>query len=321
MCKPDNRKPVSRTLPGLRLRHLREHSGIPIPTVARKLGIAQATLLRIETGDPKIRCRPTMIAELSGIYGATDDVTRALSEAAELIRTGSRFDLHRNVLPLGLERCVDVEQCASMIRSHGAGRVPSLLQTGPYAAAAVGLGESEIWARIRFQQARTDAVQESAARFQFLIGESALVQPVAGAVVMADQLRRINEIGELANVSVRVVPAGFPSFQGAGAGGFEIVDLAEDSGLDGAAALVFIDRPEADWEIVPEVRTRLYEQTFSELLDRALSDEDSRELIGEVARMFSRRCRPGRRLTVVPRVGPAAHPGAITLPCGGGARE
>ncbi len=182
MCKPDNRKPVSRTLPGLRLRHLREHSGIPIPTVARKLGIAQATLLRIETGDPKIRCRPTMIAELSGIYGATDDVTRALSEAAELIRTGSRFDLHRNVLPLGLERCVDVEQCASMIRSHGAGRVPSLLQTGPYAAAAAGLGESEIWARIRFQQARTDAVQESAARFQFLIGESALVQPVAGAV-------------------------------------------------------------------------------------------------------------------------------------------
>lgn len=90
---------------------------------------------------------------------------------------------------------------------------------------------------------------------------------------MADQLRRVNEIGELANVSVRVVPAGPPNATKIGE--FEIVDVPPGPLLEHSQVLY----------------------------RRALDDDDSRELVGEVAWMFGRRCRASRRLVAVPRVG------------------
>lgn len=64
-----NRNHASRTLIGVRLRQLRECSGVPIPTAAGKLGVPQSTVLRMELGDPNIRCRPTMIAQLGRCDG------------------------------------------------------------------------------------------------------------------------------------------------------------------------------------------------------------------------------------------------------------
>jgi hypothetical protein len=143
-------------------------------------------------------------------------------------------------------------------------------------------------------------VKENGTCLQFLIGESALVRPVAGAGVMADQLHQVNEIGELANVSTRIVPAGFPA--ASRTAGFEIIDVPEVPCTEQALTLVFVERPEKGWEMLREARAAMYGRTFSTLLRQALSDEDSRELIAEVARMFGRRCRARWRLTVVPRV-------------------
>jgi hypothetical protein len=92
----------------------------------------------MEFGDPKIRCRPAMVAELGRIYGAENDVARSLAEAAALVQAGSRFDPYSGVLPLGLERCVDVEPCATAIRAYGSDLLPSLLQTGQYAGGSAG---------------------------------------------------------------------------------------------------------------------------------------------------------------------------------------
>jgi DNA-binding transcriptional regulator YiaG len=149
VCSRDHHQHVSRTLIGVRLRQLRERSDVPIPTAARRLGVPQATVLRMEFGDPKIRCRPTMVAELSRIYGAENDVARSLAETAELVQAGSRFDPYSGVLPLGLERCVDVEPCATAIRAYGPDLLPSCFRPastpGGSAGSAVRCGRESVF--------------------------------------------------------------------------------------------------------------------------------------------------------------------------------
>ncbi len=98
--------------------------------------------------------------------------------------------------------------------------------------------------------------------FTFVIGESALVRPVRGPRLMADQLRMVNEVGELPNVSVRVIPAGVHVRPELAARAFEILDLPE------AAGLVFGHRPPAGWQVEEANRSAAYVAAFERLADR-----------------------------------------------------
>lgn len=272
-----------RVLLGLQLRRLREGAGMNAWQAADKLGIAKMTVWQLERGDPRISFKCGIIEKMARIYGADDEAVADLLERARAVREGHWLDAFRDVLPRDLEGCLEVESYAARIRVYESEAVPSLLQLGQYAQARHGRHAAvpAAWMRIRLQQARFEMVGERAAAgvsFEFVVGENVLVRPVGGARLMADQLRRINEVGELSNVSVRVAPSGLFNRPELDASAFEIVDV-----------------PDTD-------RIAAYAAAFERAANQALSLADSRELIAELAGMFGRQARTGRALTVVPLV-------------------
>jgi hypothetical protein len=107
-----------------------------------------------------------------------------------------------------LAGCLDIESYTARIRVYELETVPSLLQLGQYAEVVrgwrAGTGDPATWMSVRLQQARLEMVKERAVAgtsFDFVIGENVLVRPVGGPRLMADQLRKISEVGELSNVS------------------------------------------------------------------------------------------------------------------------
>ena len=194
-----------------------------------------------------------------------------------------------------LEGCLEVESYAGRIRVHESETIPSLLQLGQYAQGRHAVS----WKRVRLQQARFEMVKRRAAEgvsFDFVLAENVLVRPVGGPRLMADQLRTLNEAGRLANVSVRVVPAGLCGRLELDVSGFEIVDVPD------AASIVFGYRSSVGWQMKEPDRHVRYAAAYEAATDKALSPADSRELVAELAWMFSRQARPGRVLTLVPRV-------------------
>lgn len=235
MAEPGGETPGSRVLLGLYLRQLRERTGMSTWQAADKLGIAKATVWQLERGDPRIPFRWNTIEKMGQMYGATDETLAELLVRVRAVREGHWLDAFRDVLPRELEGCLDVESLAARIRVYESETVPSLLQLGQYAQAAQGR-HAAIWMRVRLQQARYEMVKERSAEgvsFNFVIGENVLVRPVGGPRLMADQLRKINEVGELPNVSVRIAPSGLHGRPELDASAFEIVDVP------GAASIVF----------------------------------------------------------------------------------
>lgn len=269
--------------------------------VAGELGVASATVWLLERGDLRVPYWWSCIEKLGRLYGAADETVAELSVRTRAVRGGSWLDVFRDVVPRDLASCLDVESCATRVRVYEGEAVPSLLQLGRYAEI---LGDRRIdgcdaamWMRMRLQEARLDMMKERAAdgvEFDFVIGECALVRPVGGPRLMADQLRNVSEVGEMRHVSVRVVPAGLHVRPELDVRAFEIVEMPD------AASVVFGHQPSVGWQVKGPDRAVAYATAFEQVTSKAMDEEASCELIVELAHMFSRQARPGRTLALVP---------------------
>jgi DNA-binding XRE family transcriptional regulator len=78
----------SRVLLGLQLRQLREWAGMNAWQAADKLGIAKATVWRLEGGDLRSSYKWSTIERIGRLYGITDETLVELSERARAVREG-----------------------------------------------------------------------------------------------------------------------------------------------------------------------------------------------------------------------------------------
>ncbi len=104
---------------------------------------------------------------------------------------------------------------------------------------------------------------------------------------MAEQLRHVNEVGQLANVTVHVLPLSVGQYRGAGVGAFTILEFPSNGNgretepptvyagsLTGA---LYLDRPN---------EVAAYDNLWTDLTSIALDESQSRELIGEIAEEY-----------------------------------
>ncbi len=115
-----------------------------------------------------------------------------------------------------------------------------------------------------------------------VLAESLLLKCIGGKAVMAEQLRHLLGLGELGNVSIRVLPLAAGAHQGALAGTFMMLDfpltmrttpepsVVYSESLTGA---LYLDRPD---EIAA------YEKVWSSLDGLALDEEQSGQLINKI---------------------------------------
>ncbi|MBB5154913.1 helix-turn-helix domain-containing protein [Saccharopolyspora phatthalungensis] len=194
------------------LREARKERGISTRELAHRLSIDQSHLSRIETGKrvPSIETTAMILA-----------ILRTSREERERI-----LDLARNAsepnwltvgipgIPLQLAGAWECERAASDIAAWHPCLIPGLLQTTDYARAIVvgsarldKLPQHEIESRVMVKVARREVLtSRNPVRFNALIAEFALREPIGPSGVMAEQLRHLIKISEQSNVVIRVVP-------------------------------------------------------------------------------------------------------------------
>jgi transcriptional regulator with XRE-family HTH domain len=284
---------VSRLLLGQRLRQLRERSGIHAEDAAAEVGVARATLWRMEKGDSRCRYKPGDVEMLGRLYGSDRETIDVLTGLAKATRTRSWVNAYHDVIPESLEMYIDLEGYASRAHCYLSLLVPDLLQTEDYAKATIAwphqLTNAEVRRRTQVRLKRQAVLgrrQATAAEFQFILDEAVLTRAIGDPGIMVEQLRKINEVGRLPNVTIRVVPFGAGMYAGLEIGPFGLLvfpksphfgSLPTTAYLERLGEQVFLDKPK-------DVES--YQERWDDVAAHALDEAASRDLIEQAAQRF-----------------------------------
>lgn len=276
----------SRRRLGAELRRLRSLAGLTLEDVAEQMTCSTSKISRLETGKgiPKV----PDVRELMRIYGVRNG-----AEEEELLRLVHDGREHGWWEPLAdgvrTERYVldepgrfaALENDATAVRLFAMSIVPGLLQTRAYGRAVSAAflphhSATEVDRLVELRIKRQEALYKTVdpLRLIALIDESVLRRAVAGPVVMADQLARIDEIAELPNVDVHVLPfsAGLLRVH---SGDFVILEIPAELGSD----IVHIESHAGNTSLDSRPDIERYEGIHSDGLAAALRPEESRAML------------------------------------------
>jgi transcriptional regulator with XRE-family HTH domain len=259
---------------GALLKALRSHKGWTAEQVAERLMVSSSKLSRLETGRRGASARD--INDLCDLYEVDDEQRRRLLELASEGKQRAWWQ------PLGLpySTYVGLEAEAALICDYGLGIIPGLLQTPDYARTVVRAGvhnwapevvEKLVQGRMTRQQLLTS---DATRRFEAVMDESVLHRVVGSHAIMRTQLQRLVELSHLPNITLRVVPydAGAPP---AANNKFIILKFASPTVSD----IVFVEGLTGDLYLEDLSDVEIYNQTFSTLIQQAVSPDGTYEII------------------------------------------
>jgi transcriptional regulator with XRE-family HTH domain len=273
---------VRRILLGSRLRRLREARGCTREAAGYAIRASQSKISRMELG--RVSFKERDVADLLTLYGISEESERR--SLLGLVREANAVGWWHNyadVLPSWFQTYVGLEESASDIQALEVQFVHGLLQTEDYIRAVmahghIGASRTEIDRRVGLRAERQKLLfSENAPRVVALMDECALHRPIGGRPVLRSQLRHLLEIGELPNVSVRVLPFDFVGCPGGGWPftllRFPDVELSDVVYVEQLTGAVYIDKRE---------EVEQYDRVMSGLLEAGLSAEATRDKLRAV---------------------------------------
>jgi transcriptional regulator with XRE-family HTH domain len=215
MATPETPGPrAQRVKLGAELRRLRTLAGLSGREVARRTGISQAQVSRMENGEvvpslPEVR---GWIAALRlprehtrGLEGMAEAALNEVTLIKDRLRAG---------LPAFQADVRSLESTTRVLLNYQPYMVPGLMQTPDYMRCVFGYANpaDDIASAIAVRVARQAILHEPSRSFEFIITESALRwTPVsATAPVLSAQYDRLAVLAGLANVEIGIIPSGVP---------------------------------------------------------------------------------------------------------------
>ncbi|GAA1341513.1 helix-turn-helix domain-containing protein [Saccharothrix algeriensis] len=262
------------------LRRLREAAALTIEEVGERLECSASKISRIETG--RVGVTPRDVRDMLAAYGADRATLDELVQLAREARRKAWWDEFGDIAP---GRYVGFEADAESARTYQGLMVPGLLQTESYTRALIagvlpGAPPGEVERRVALRKARQALlVEEEPLTLHVVIDEAALRRLVGGREVMAAQLRRLVEVGELDNVTLQVIPfaaGGHAALDGR----FVILSFPQESDTD----VVYIESARGDVYLEQPSDVASYSDMFARLAASSLGTSDSTALIGQVRR-------------------------------------
>ncbi|SDR00560.1 helix-turn-helix domain-containing protein [Actinopolyspora saharensis] len=262
------------------LKRLREARGCTQAQVASYMRCAQSRITHIES--QRNLPRLEFLEKLLRYYDCTEDQVRHFGGLLERANTKSWWTgIDHSREPLQFDLYLGLEDGASRIESYDPLLIPGLLQTPRYTEAIVRAGQQtehdldrQVDLRVRRQSALTRP--DSPTHLWAVIDEQALDRPVAEPAVMREQLDKLLDTAELANVTLQICPVavgGHPALTGP----FTILHfpMPHDPGV------VYIEtRIKGFWfEEQPEIDQ--YTQIMNHLRTIAASPEQSKKLLND----------------------------------------
>ncbi|MDH2390707.1 helix-turn-helix transcriptional regulator [Streptomyces sp. HNM0663] len=276
---------VRRRQLGEELRGLRQTAGLTSREAARLAGWHQSKVSRIETGASGVRA--TDVTLLLDVYGVGDarrrTLLKTLAGAAADGGGSGWWHAYRGLLPAEYRDFISLESQASTARTLETCVVPGLMQTADYARAVTRatldrLPAATVNSLVEVRIARQSVLcTERPLALSAVLDEAVLRREVGGRAVMRAQLRRLAELAQLPCVRLQVVPFATGGYAGL-AGPFVIFSFPNISDLN----VVVIDHLTSSLCLERKEDLEVYSGAFSAMQARALSPEDTLELIGRI---------------------------------------
>lgn len=191
------------------LRVARESANVGVRELARRLSISHTQISLWEHGHRVPKLEDTAMI-LAALRVEPEDRERILDLARKLdepnwLTTGIAG------LPQKLAGLAECDRAASSRVEWAPMSVPGLLQTSDYARAmmtAAGLSSCEAEKRVMVRINRREVLttRDDPLKFESLISEAVLHEPLDSDDIMADQLRHMIEMTKRPNVTIRVIP-------------------------------------------------------------------------------------------------------------------
>jgi len=259
---------------GRTLRELRQRAGIGGTEAARRAGISQSKISKVETG--QLRPDPDDVRALCAIYGVDPAERDDLVQLATSLRAESR--LSRVVLSRGAaklqQRIGRLESRGDQLRSFQPAMVIGLLQTTDYARLVFGeaLAGDDLEHAVVARARRQSVLDDPGKQFVLIMSEGALRWHVGSPAIMAAQIDAIVEVSRRPNVRLGVIPWTTPVTVTC-THGFHIYDRAAVTfGTETASGVL---------DAVEDIA--VYERLFERLDQAASFSDDARRELARIA--------------------------------------
>jgi len=274
MVKKDS-PTIRRRQLGSELRRLREARGLTGPLVAALMEWDPGKVYRLEGGKQGIK--PKELRELLEHFGV--DAPEQVDEYVAMARAGKQPGWWSTYGPLSktYETYIGIETSATEIRTWEPILINGLLQTPRYAEAMIRgtmpeLSDGEVERQVNLRIERQARL--SATRMWVILDQAVLYRQVGTLETMAEQYESLIQASRRPELSLQIMPSSEGAHPGT-RGQFTLLTFE-----DGQS--VYAETPAG--EVYPEGKyAQACERAFEQLMARALSPRQSRELINEAA--------------------------------------
>jgi transcriptional regulator with XRE-family HTH domain len=256
---------------GNELQRLREEAGLTQADVGKILWSSGTTVHRIEQGRSLIK-GPQIESLLRALKIEDAKLEeRLLDLAGRSQSSGQPYDQYRESLSNEALQFFGYEEVATAIRDLQIVFVPGLLQTDDYAREVIrsvqGIeGDIEGFLSSRRDRQRKTIFREAPPELSFLIDEAVLYRPFGSAAIMAEQLRKLQELAQRPGLSIKVVPLA----QGASPalrGSFTLLEF------DDYPDVLFIEGPRGDLNVYEPEATRARREAWATIETQHVSQQ------------------------------------------------
>lgn len=251
--------------------------------LAKRLKLDQSYVSRIENGT-RLPSIETTARILGALHATTSECERILALARK-VDEPNWLTVGIPGIPQQLAAVVESERAATEITEWSPMLVPGLLQTAEYirviatasALATAGRVEKhEIESRVVVKQSRREVLtSRKPVRYNALVGEGALLEPIGSAEVMTEQFRYLLSMAERQNIDLLVVPRDVGWHPGS-AGPFMLYRFPD------ASPVIYFEHYSSGAFIPDKDEVDVYCKVIDVIRDLALSASDSRRFIAQI---------------------------------------
>jgi transcriptional regulator with XRE-family HTH domain len=269
----------------LALRRAREVKGLTQGHVAEALDWSLSKIQRIESGEVTVS-RNDLLAALAYLDISDQKRVEQLVQLAKASRLKGWWDdaRYREHLTPAVLQLLQFEAEASAIRVFCPTLIPGMLQTRAYGDYVLDFWKDELTekdqdVRLDVRVRRREFVMDAPDPPDYLVvlDDSVLQRRVGGPEVMADQLDSLLEMTKSPKVIVRVFPFSSPAPLTM-LSHFIILDLGDEEN-----AVVYREGQLTDYIEHSTQIIQIYRRRFEQLWENAMSEEESRVYIAEIA--------------------------------------
>ncbi|MDF5756110.1 helix-turn-helix transcriptional regulator [Spongiactinospora sp. TRM90649] len=264
------------------LRRLRKESGLTAEAVARRVGLAQSWVSRVESARQGIRHND--LRALLDIYGVPEERRDELSALAQQSRQRGWWHSFSDAVPEWFQIMIGLEAEARRLRSFDMELIPGLLQTPDYYRSYLrghraGFGEPEIDRMIELRTARQERMLHNhSLDLTFIVNEASLRRLAATTSVCHAQLDRLVQLSDKSHISINILPfsAGMHSSMDSG---FVLLGFTPPD-----PDVVYIESQLNGLYLEEPAQVESYDSVYDSLHAKSLTKEQTRNFLVKLAK-------------------------------------